>query len=121
MFTLDLAEELRERQVTANCLHPASYMPTKIVRADGIEPISSLADGVRATLRLVADPRLDGASGRYYNGATISDPHPQANDTAARRQLHELSDRLCGLEARRRPLTESLSGAPDRGRSRRVS
>jgi NAD(P)-dependent dehydrogenase (short-subunit alcohol dehydrogenase family) len=30
MFTIDLAEELHDRGVTANCLHPATYMPTKI-------------------------------------------------------------------------------------------
>src|ERR1041385_7967514 len=30
MFTLDLAEELAPGQVTANALHPATYMPTKI-------------------------------------------------------------------------------------------
>src|SRR5258707_556758 len=31
MFTFDLAEELRERGVTATCLHPATYMPTQMV------------------------------------------------------------------------------------------
>jgi NAD(P)-dependent dehydrogenase (short-subunit alcohol dehydrogenase family) len=31
MFTFDLADELRDRGVTATCLHPASFMPTKIV------------------------------------------------------------------------------------------
>ena len=32
MFTFDLADELRGSGVTATCLHPATYMPTKIVR-----------------------------------------------------------------------------------------
>src|SRR5207237_423088 len=31
MHTLDLAEEVTDSGVTANCLHPATYMPTKIV------------------------------------------------------------------------------------------
>src|SRR6266540_3519382 len=31
MLTFDLAEELRDESVTVNCLHPATYMPTKIV------------------------------------------------------------------------------------------
>lgn len=43
------------REVMASCLHPASHMPTKIGRADGIDPISSLGEGVRATIRLMAD------------------------------------------------------------------
>jgi NAD(P)-dependent dehydrogenase (short-subunit alcohol dehydrogenase family) len=96
MFTIDLAEELRERGVTATCLHPATYMPTKMVLEGGIEPISSLEDGVRATLRLIADPQLEGVSGSYFNGQREAEPHPQARDPEARRWLRELSDRLCG-------------------------
>jgi NAD(P)-dependent dehydrogenase (short-subunit alcohol dehydrogenase family) len=95
MFTLDLAEELRDSRVTANCLHPATFMPTKIVRADGINPVSSVDDGVRATLRLVADPTLDGVTGQYFNGLQPAQPHRQAFDTNARNRLRQLSDRLC--------------------------
>jgi NAD(P)-dependent dehydrogenase (short-subunit alcohol dehydrogenase family) len=97
MFTLDLAVELRDRHVTANCLHPATYMPTKMVRAAGVEPISTLQQGVTATHRLVADPELDGVTGQYYDGLQPANPHPQAHDLRARRQLRELSDQLCGL------------------------
>ena len=97
MFTFDLAEELRDRGVTANCLHPATFMPTKMVLANDIKPASSLEEGVRATLPLVADPDLDGVTGRYFNGRRPAEPHPQAKDTEARRRLRELSGRLAGL------------------------
>ena len=97
MFTFDLAEELDGRIVSATCLHPATYMPTKMVRAAGVEPISTLEQGVEATLRLAADPRLEGVTGAYFNGQPRAEPHPQASDPAARRELRELSDRLCGL------------------------
>jgi NAD(P)-dependent dehydrogenase (short-subunit alcohol dehydrogenase family) len=97
MFTLDLADQLADRGVTATCLHPATYMPTKIVRADGIAPASPLEEGARATLRLVADPDLDGVTGHYFHGLRPSEPHPQASDPEARDRLRELSDRLCGL------------------------
>ena len=99
MFTFDLAEELDGRIVSATCLHPATYMPTKMVRAAGVEPISTLEQGVEATLRLAADPRLEGVTGAYFNGQRRADPHPQASDPAARRELRELSERLCGLAA----------------------
>jgi NAD(P)-dependent dehydrogenase (short-subunit alcohol dehydrogenase family) len=101
MFTFDLADELGDRGVTATCLHPATYMPTKMVLASGINPTSSLEDGVRATLRLVADPELDGVTGRYFNGLRPAEPHRQAQDPDARRRLRELSDRLCGLSHRK--------------------
>jgi len=97
MFTLDLAGELDRQRVTANCLHPATYMPTKIVRDNGITPASSLHEGTRATLRLIAAPELDGVTGRYYSGEQKAAPHAQAHDEHARRRLRELSDRLCGL------------------------
>jgi NAD(P)-dependent dehydrogenase (short-subunit alcohol dehydrogenase family) len=103
MFTFDLAEELREDGVAATCLHPATYMPTKMVRSAGVDPISPLAEGVEATLRLVADPELDGVTGAYYNGQRRAEPHPQAQDRVARGRLRELSDRLCGLAADARP------------------
>ena len=99
MFTFDLAEELDGRIVSATCLHPATYMPTKMVRAAGVEPISTLEQGIEATLRLAADPRLEGVTGAYFNGQPRAEPHPQASDPAARRELRELSDRLCGLAA----------------------
>jgi NAD(P)-dependent dehydrogenase (short-subunit alcohol dehydrogenase family) len=102
MFTFDLAEELDSDRVTANCLHPATYMPTKIVLGSGIEPVSTLEEGTRATLRLVTDPRLDRVTGRYFDGGREATPHPQAYDATARQRLRELSDQLCGLVSGRR-------------------
>jgi NAD(P)-dependent dehydrogenase (short-subunit alcohol dehydrogenase family) len=97
MFTFDLADELRDAGVTVNCLHPATYMPTKMVRAAGARPASSLEAGVAATLRLVADPVLEGVTGRYFDREREARAHPQAHDRDARRRLRELSERLAGL------------------------
>ncbi len=97
MFTIDLAEELRDRGVTVNCLHPATYMPTKMVLHARGEGLSPLEDGVRATVRLVASPELDGVTGRYFNGEVETDPHPQAHDAAARAELRRVSNELSGL------------------------
>jgi NAD(P)-dependent dehydrogenase (short-subunit alcohol dehydrogenase family) len=94
MFTIDLADELDPAEVTANALHPATYMPTKMVRDAGVSPVSSLEQGLEATWRLIADPALDGVSGRYFNGTRESRPEAQALDPAARAALRELSERL---------------------------
>jgi len=92
LSTRTLAEELDGRGVTVTCLHPATYMPTKIVPS----PVSSLEEGVDATLRLAVDPALEGVSGVYFNGTNVAWPNPQADDPEARRLLEELSRELAG-------------------------
>jgi NAD(P)-dependent dehydrogenase (short-subunit alcohol dehydrogenase family) len=99
MFTLDLAEELDGTGITVNCLHPGTYMPTKMSRSTGTAPMTPLEDGVLATTRLMGEPELDRVSGRYFDGTAEAEPHPQAHDLGARRWLRELSDRLCGLSS----------------------
>ncbi len=94
MFTFDLAEELEGRGVSVNCLHPATYMPTKMVLAARGSAVSTLEEGVGATLRLVAGESLDGITGRYFDGREEAAPDPQANDRHARALLRELSNRL---------------------------
>jgi NAD(P)-dependent dehydrogenase (short-subunit alcohol dehydrogenase family) len=92
LFTFSLAPRLQHAGVTVTALHPATYMPTKMVPS----PISTLEEGVEATLRLVADPALDGVTGRFFNGEAEAEPDPQATDAAARRQLWAISDGLTG-------------------------
>jgi len=95
MFSFDLAEELRAARVTANALHPATYMPTKIVAT----PVSSIADGVRATARLITASELDEVTGRYFNGVREARAHAQAYDPLTRARLRELSERLIAADA----------------------
>ena len=94
MLTFDLADQLRDRDVTANCLHPGTYMPTKMVLEAGVTPFDSLESGVEATLRLVADSELDGVSGTYFERLREARAHEQAYDVDARRRLRELSAEL---------------------------
>ena len=100
MFTVDLAEGLADRDVTANALHPGTFMPTKIVTHAGIDPLTPLEQGVDATVGLATDPALDGVTGRYFDGRRESRANPQAGDAAARQRLRDLSDRLAGLAVR---------------------
>jgi NAD(P)-dependent dehydrogenase (short-subunit alcohol dehydrogenase family) len=97
MFTFDLAEELEGSDVTANCLHPGTYMPTNMVREAGVRPVTPLEDGVAATLRLISSPEVEGINGHYFDGTSESAPHPQAEDPEARRRLRELSAELTGV------------------------
>jgi NAD(P)-dependent dehydrogenase (short-subunit alcohol dehydrogenase family) len=99
MFTFDLAEELEGSGVTANCLHPGTYMPTQMVRQAGVEPVTPLEDGIAATLRLITSPEVEGVNGHYFDGTSESAPHPQAEDPGARRRLRELSEELTGIHS----------------------
>jgi NAD(P)-dependent dehydrogenase (short-subunit alcohol dehydrogenase family) len=99
MFTFDLAEELEGTGVTANCLHPGTYMPTQMVRDAGVDPVTPLEDGIAATMRLITSPEVEGINGHYFDGTSESAPHPQAEDPEARRQLREISAELTGIQA----------------------
>jgi NAD(P)-dependent dehydrogenase (short-subunit alcohol dehydrogenase family) len=94
MFTFDLAEDLSGSGVTVTCLHPATFMPTKMVQAASVSPTSTLEQGVEAVLRLVVAPELEGVTGRYFNGRSEARADPQAYDAEAVRRLRELSERL---------------------------
>lgn len=93
LFTFDLATELDGSGVTVASLHPATFMPTKIVDT----PISTVAQGVEATMRLITAPAAEIGSGRFFNGLQEARADDQAYDETARRQLHDLSEKLTGL------------------------
>jgi NAD(P)-dependent dehydrogenase (short-subunit alcohol dehydrogenase family) len=97
MMTIDLAAELRDRGVTVNCLHPATYMDTTMVRAAGVEPVSTVEEGAAAVLRLATSPEVNGQTGEYFDGLRLARANAQAYDPEARRRLAEVSARLTGL------------------------
>jgi NAD(P)-dependent dehydrogenase (short-subunit alcohol dehydrogenase family) len=97
MFTFDLARELDPARATANCLHPATYMATTMVREAGATPISTVEEGAEAILNLAVGEEVDGHSGQFYNGLSPSRANPQAYDEGARERLRVLSLRLTGL------------------------
>jgi NAD(P)-dependent dehydrogenase (short-subunit alcohol dehydrogenase family) len=99
MFTFELAARLAaagEEGVTVNALHPATFIDTKMVHEAGGAPMSTIDDGVEATLALALSPELDGVSGRYFNRLQDARADPQAYDPDARRRLWQLSEQLTG-------------------------
>ena len=98
MLTLDLAEELAADGITANALHPGTYMPTKMVRHAGHTPVTPLTDGIEATARLVTAPALDGVTGRYFDGTEDAAALAQAYDEDARARLRALSEELVSTD-----------------------
>src|SRR5690606_23431564 len=97
LFTIDLAQELAGKNVTANSLHPSTFMNTTMVRQMGREPISTVDQGADAVMRLIASDDVAGQSGLFFNVQQESRADPLAYDAEARRKLRALSDRLTGL------------------------
>lgn len=97
MFTIDLARELEGSGIIVNCLHPATYMDTTMVRQAGVTPWSTVEQGAEAILNLAASPELKGRTGRYFDGLRESRANEQAYDFDARERLREISLKLTGL------------------------
>lgn len=96
MFTFDLADEVRDRGITVNSLHPASLMPTTMVRETGAGFLSTLDEGASALLPLITGHELDGVTGCYFEGTAHlpTRAHAQAYDLTARQRLRQLSTEL---------------------------
>jgi NAD(P)-dependent dehydrogenase (short-subunit alcohol dehydrogenase family) len=96
MHSFDLAEELADQGVSANSLHPATFMPTKIVLSEHVDAVDSVGLGTAATLRLAIDAELEGVSGRFFDRRSESSANPQAYDADARARLRRLTRELAG-------------------------
>ena len=97
MFSFDLAELLSGTGVTANALHPASLMATKMVFETFGYTMSTVQEGTDATVRLAVSPELEGVTGRYFDGQREARANQQAYDEEARNRLWALSEELCGV------------------------
>ncbi|GAA3456715.1 SDR family NAD(P)-dependent oxidoreductase [Dactylosporangium matsuzakiense] len=83
-WTFALADELAGTGVTANCLHPATFMDTEMVRQYGQRPFSTVDEGGAATLRLILE---ETGSGEFFDGHRAAAPHPDARDLGVQARL----------------------------------
>jgi NAD(P)-dependent dehydrogenase (short-subunit alcohol dehydrogenase family) len=94
MYTVDLAEQLPAAEVTVNSLHPATFMPTKIVTEEQDYTVDALEFGIANVVRLVVDPDLADVTGRFFDRDAEAKADPQAYDAAARQRLRDVSRAL---------------------------
>jgi NAD(P)-dependent dehydrogenase (short-subunit alcohol dehydrogenase family) len=93
MSGFELASRLPDGQVTVNSLHPATFMPTKMVLAERTS-VDTLEEGVDSTELLVSDPALAGVTGRFFDHAHEATADAQAYDADARARLWTVSEQL---------------------------
>jgi len=96
MFAIDLANELKGKNVVVYSLHPATYMDTKMVARAGVAPRATVAEGAEAVMQLVTAPGLE--SGQFFNGKNPGRANAQAYDAGAREKLRTLSRKLTGVQ-----------------------
>jgi NAD(P)-dependent dehydrogenase (short-subunit alcohol dehydrogenase family) len=88
-WTFDLADE--NDGILANCIHPATFMDTEMVRNAGVTPWSTVADGGDAVLRLVTE---ETGTGLFFDGVNRAKAHPAAYDEQTRQRLRKATDGL---------------------------
>ncbi|GLY77505.1 SDR family NAD(P)-dependent oxidoreductase [Actinoallomurus iriomotensis] len=98
MSGFELADRLPAEEVTVNSLHPATYMPTKMVLEEIGHSADSLETGVAATDRLVSDESLATTTGRFFDRTREARADAQAYDPAARARLWRRSLELTGAK-----------------------
>src|SRR5262249_35144373 len=97
MFGFELARRIDPAEVSANSLHPATYMPTKMVLAEIGHSVDKLSDGVTATAYLATSPAMDGITGRFFDRTREAHANEQAYDETARAELWRRSLELTGV------------------------
>ena len=94
IFTMDLAEELRDRDVTVVAVHPSTLMDTNMVAEAGLSAQSTVDDGANAVMNLVDGAGIE--TGQYFDALRPTRADNQAYDYDAQAALRELSERLTG-------------------------
>ncbi|MFV1986973.1 MAG: SDR family NAD(P)-dependent oxidoreductase [Gemmatimonadota bacterium] len=92
MHTFDLHEELEGTGIMVNSLHPATYMPTGMVRRLGVEPRATIAEGADAVMQLIDSDEIEG--GQFFNQMKPGRANDQAYDLESRARLRKLSVEL---------------------------
>ena len=93
-FTMTLADRLEGTGVRVNALHPATMMDTDMVLELGVDPRSSVEDGVETVMFVTTEAE---GSGRYFNRLEAERAHAQAYDQEAQQRLWKLSEELTGV------------------------
>ncbi len=105
MSGIELADRIPASAVTVNSVHPATFMPTKIVLDEVGYSIDSIDIGVAATHRLVSHPDLAPITGKFFDRTQQAPANPQAYDARARARLWDTS-----LELVRHPGMGAVGG-----------
>ena len=104
LFTKELAERLKDTEVTANCLHPgviasnfgqSSTWLVKVFYKLAGPLMKNNRQGAETTIYLATSPEVEDVSGAYFSNKKVATPSRIARDSEAAKKLWEISEEIC--------------------------
>lgn len=92
MFTFDLADELKDRSIVVNAIHPATLMDTNMVDDHFGISQSTVEEGLEAVLHLSTSEDLEDVTGKFFDDKNHSEALSQAYDMEAREKLKNITE-----------------------------
>src|SRR5699024_1946171 len=89
-----LANRRPAEVITVNSLHPATLMPTRLVREGYGHTVDDLDTGVDAVLRLIESAALEDVTGQYFSIQQPAQAHQQTYDPDVQQRLWDLTEEL---------------------------
>jgi NAD(P)-dependent dehydrogenase (short-subunit alcohol dehydrogenase family) len=91
MFTFRLADKLKDKEITVNCLHPASMMDTKLVRESGGKLKTSVKEGTDTVMYVATSEETENVTGAYFDHHAQTTAAKQAYDKNLQEKLYDIS------------------------------
>lgn len=95
-WTIELARQLKSKNITVNCLHPG-VIRTKVIRILPLSYGSSVPSGAKTLFDLATNPKHDQVTGKYFERYKIVQPSPMALNKALQKNLWRASHEWAGL------------------------
>lgn len=104
LFTKELANQLTDTNVTANCLHPGVVASNfaqsgswimKTLFAIGKPFFVSSKKGAETSIYLATSSEVERTNGAYFKNKKVTTPSSTARDQDAAKELWEISEKLC--------------------------
>jgi NAD(P)-dependent dehydrogenase (short-subunit alcohol dehydrogenase family) len=93
LFTYRLARELKDKRVTANCLHPG-VIKTKLLRAGWGMGGSPVTTGSITSVYLASSPEVEHVTGKYFANCRPVASSPISYDPRIQDKLWQISEKL---------------------------
>ncbi len=106
-FTQELAEQLKEENITVNCLHPgvvgtnfgsSGNRAFRILMSIGRPFLMSPHNGAKTSLFLATSPKVEGISGKYFAASKEAKITPLAQNKEYRKKIWDISMQLSNIK-----------------------